>query len=79
MHLLILLSLLVLFVLLTRYIFPSLKRSGSDIRLAFGVSTVAIALLALVSFYYRKFDAVMLVAAAIVTGILGVFVSIRKF
>jgi mannose/fructose/N-acetylgalactosamine-specific phosphotransferase system component IID len=55
-----------------------MKQNKHDIYLAVGIAGVAVALLTVFSFFYRKLDAIAIILAVIVTGILGVLFSIRR-
>jgi hypothetical protein len=70
--------LLILLIWLARFILPSIKKSKADLYLAVGIAGVAIALLTVVSLFYRKLDAIALIVAVIATGILGVLFSTRR-
>jgi len=78
MPLFILLSLLILFIWLVRFVLPSIKKSRHDIYLAVGIAGVVVALLTVFSLFYRKLDAIAIIVMVIATGILGVLFSIRK-
>jgi len=67
-----------LFVWLVRFVLPSIKRSKHDIYLAVAIAGVAVALLTIFSLFHRKLDAIAIILAVIVTGILGVLFSIRR-
>ena len=75
----ILLSLLILFIWLVRFILPSIKKSKHDIYLAVAIAGVTVALLMVFSLFRRKLDAIAIIAMVIVTGILGVLFSMRRF